>query len=167
MSPKTTFDLESGSYAASHKTSRIELNCHLCCIQKPELEGVFKPGVLGNYEPINIRMRSGPGEDGVAVILDPSEKAAADASVREFGFNMVASDKISLDRRIKDTRNPECKYWHYPETSKLPRASVVLVFVNEGWSTLIRTVHSVINTSPPELLADIIMVDDFSNKSKR
>lgn len=55
-----------------------------------------------------------------------------------------------------------CKYWHYP--TKLPTASVVIVFHNEGWSTLIRTVHSVINTSPPELLADIVLVDDYSNK---
>ena len=29
-----------------------------------------------------------------------------------------------------------------------------------------RTVHSVINTSPPELLAEIILVDDFSSKCK-
>ena len=48
----------------------------------------------------------------------------------------------------------------------MPTASVVLVFVNEGWSTLIRTVHSVINTSPPELLAEVILVDDYSNKGK-
>lgn len=46
----------------------------------------------------------------------------------------------------------------------MPKASVVIVFVNEGWSTLMRTVHSVINTSPPELLEEIIMVDDYSNK---
>lgn len=57
-----------------------------------------------------------------------------------------------------------CKYWHYPELSKLPRASVVIVFVNEGWSTLVRTVHSVLNTSPPQLIAEIILVDDYSNK---
>ncbi len=57
-----------------------------------------------------------------------------------------------------------CKYWHYPELKDLPTASVVLVFVNEGWGTLIRTVHSVINTSPPELLAEVILVDDYSNK---
>lgn len=48
--------------------------------------------------------------------------------------------------------------------SKLPTASVVIVFVNEGWSTLMRTVHSVINTSPPELLKEIVLVDDYSNK---
>jgi len=55
-----------------------------------------------------------------------------------------------------------CKNWSYP--SKLPTASVVIVFVNEGFSTLMRTVHSVINTSPPELLHEVILVDDFSTK---
>lgn len=73
--------------------------------------------------------------------------------------------KINENRRF-NCFNLRCKYWHYPEVSKLPRASVVIVFVNEGWSTLMRTVHSVINTSPPELLAEVVLVDDFSNKRK-
>lgn len=133
--------------------------------EAPELAAVFKDGVLGNYEIANPEPRSGPGENGEGVSLAASDKAEGDRSVREFGFNMVASDKISLDRRIKDTRPAECKYWHYPSVEKLPTASVVLVFVNEGWSTLIRTVHSVINTSPPELLAEVILVDDYSNKA--
>lgn len=40
---------------------------------------------------------------------------------------------------------------------------MILVFYDEGWSVLLRTVHSVINTSPPELLKDIILVDDGSS----
>ena len=71
-------------------------------------------------------------------------------------------NKINTILKLKK----RCKNWHYPDVTKLPTASVVLVFVNEGWSTLIRTVHSVINTSPPELLAEVILVDDFSNKGK-
>ncbi len=61
---------------------------------------------MGNYEPV-LEPRSGPGEGGIPVNLDASEKARGDQLVREFGFNMVASDKISLDRRIKDTRPAE------------------------------------------------------------
>uniref|UniRef100_A0A915DZV3 Glycosyltransferase 2-like domain-containing protein n=1 Tax=Ditylenchus dipsaci TaxID=166011 RepID=A0A915DZV3_9BILA len=56
----------------------------------------------------------------------------------------------------------ECKYWHYPED--LPTASVVIAFHNEGWSPLFRTVHSVLLRSPTNLLNEIILVDDFSNK---
>lgn len=68
---------------------------------------VYNPGVLGNYEPKNLAPRLGPGEEGVGVQLDASEDSRARRSVAEFGFNMVASDKISLDRRIKDTRPEE------------------------------------------------------------
>ena len=57
-----------------------------------------------------------------------------------------------------------CKYWHYPDAKQLPTASVILVFHNEGWSTLLRTVHSVFNMSPPDLLKEIVMVDDYSDK---
>lgn len=64
---------------------------------------------MGNYEPV-LEPRTGPGEGGVPVILSADEKAAGEATVREFGFNMVASEKISLDRRIKDTRPDECVF---------------------------------------------------------
>ena len=144
----------------------IILNNHNIFPRKSKA-AVFKEGQLGNYEPTDLEPRTGPGEGGTGVVLSASEKNEGDRSVREFGFNMVASDKISLDRRIKDTRPAECKYWHYPETSLLPTASVVIVFVNEGWSTLIRTVHSVINTSPPELLAEVILIVDYSNKGEQ
>lgn len=50
----------------------------------------------------------------------------------------------------------------YPK--KLPPVSVVIVYHNEAWSTLIRTVWSVITQSPKALLEEIILVDDFSEK---
>ena len=40
----------------------------------------------------------------------------------------------------------------------------MIVFHNEGWSTLMRTVHSVIKRTPRKYLAEIVMIDDFSNK---
>ena len=65
---------------------------------------------------------------------------------------------------MNSKKKKRCKHWNYPDAGKLPTASVVIVFVNEGWSTLMRTVHSVINTSPPALLKEIILVDDGSTK---
>ena len=56
----------------------------------------------------------------------------------------------------------ECKHWDYP--SQLPAVSVVLVFHNEGFTTLMRTVHSVINYSPPELIHEVVLIDDGSTR---
>ena len=47
------------------------------------------------------------GENGEAVYVSMAEKAAADRSVQEFGFNMVASDQIAMDRNVPDTRLDE------------------------------------------------------------
>lgn len=57
-----------------------------------------------------------------------------------------------------------CKHWDYPED--LPKTSVILVFHNEGWSSLLRTVHSVLKRTPPQFLEEVLLVDDFSNKGE-
>ena len=63
---------------------------------------------------------------------------------------------------MPDIRHPDCKERLYH--ASLPSTSVVIPFYNEHWSTLLRTVHSVINRSPASLLREIVLVDDASNK---
>ncbi|XP_061534662.1 N-acetylgalactosaminyltransferase 7 isoform X2 [Phycodurus eques] len=126
---------------------------------------ILKRGVLGNFEskePEPPGVPAGPGEGAKPFVLGPEYKETIQASIKEFGFNMVASDMISLDRTISDIRHEECKYWHYDD--RLLTSSVVIVFHNEGWSTLMRTIHSVIKRTPRKYLAEIVMIDDFSNK---
>ena len=53
-----------------------------------------------------------------------------------------------------------CKAVAYP--SRIPDTTVIIIFYNEAWTTLLRTVHSVLDRSPPELINEIILVDDFS-----
>ncbi|MEE6460975.1 hypothetical protein FKM82_001158 [Ascaphus truei] len=126
---------------------------------------VLRSGVLGNFdskEPEPQGVMGGPGEGAKPFVLGADYKESIQASIKEFGFNMVASDMISLDRTISDLRDDECKYWHYDEN--LLTSSVIIVFHNEGWSTLMRTVHSVIKRTPRKYLAEIVLIDDFSNK---
>ena len=54
-----------------------------------------------------------------------------------------------------------CLTKFYPRD--LPSASVIVIFHNEAWSTLLRTVHTVIARSPSYLLQEIILIDDRSN----
>ncbi len=83
---------------------------------------------------------------------------------KENNYNLLASDMISLHRSLPDTRANECKLLSYPE--KLPTTSVVIIFHNEAWTPLFRTVWSVIDRSPPELLKEIVLVDDFSTSTQ-
>lgn len=69
------------------------------------LEPYMTENILGNYEPKNLVKKPGPGEDGAGVQLnDDAEKVRGEKSVADYGFNEVASEKISLDRRARDTR---------------------------------------------------------------
>lgn len=117
---------------------------------------------LGNLEPKNVEPREGPGENGTPHRLREDQQNDATQSESEYGMNIACSDEISLDRSIHDTRLEECRHWDYP--TDLPSTSVIIVFHNEGWSVLLRTVHSVINRSPPNVLKEILLVDDFSDK---
>ncbi|XP_055351703.1 putative polypeptide N-acetylgalactosaminyltransferase 10 [Paramacrobiotus metropolitanus] len=106
--------------------------------------------------------RRGPGEQGSSVMTSGDEASKKDQLYKENGFNALASDKIALDRSVKDIRHTGCKTKLYYE--HLPSVSVIVPFHNEHFSTLIRTATSVLNRSPEHLIKEIILVDDFSSK---
>ncbi|KAL8437379.1 hypothetical protein ACSSS7_000974 [Eimeria intestinalis] len=78
------------------------------------------------------------------------------------GFNLKLSDHLPLDRDAPDSRQPACMSIDY-DLASLPSASVLMVFYNEPFSTLMRSVHSVLNRTPPALLHEIVLLDDGSD----
>ncbi|RMC13810.1 hypothetical protein DUI87_08893 [Hirundo rustica rustica] len=107
-------------------------------------------------------MRSGKGEHGKPYPL--TEEDHDDSAYRENGFNIFVSNNIALERSLPDIRHPNCKHKVYLET--LPNTSIIIPFHNEGWTSLLRTIHSIINRTPDSLIAEIILVDDFSDRGE-
>lgn len=105
--------------------------------------------------------RVGLGEQGADVTLTNQEEIDRnDKLFQETGFSVLVSNKISVNRSLADVVHPDCmKVLYY---SRLPNVSVIIIFHNEVKSVLLRTVHSVINRTPPELLHEIILVNDNS-----
>ncbi|XP_054267474.1 polypeptide N-acetylgalactosaminyltransferase 1-like [Macrosteles quadrilineatus] len=103
------------------------------------------------------------GRDGQPVIIPPHLSGRMQQLYHINRFNLMASDRIPLNRTLPDVRKKKCRY-KYLDISGLPTTSVIIVFHNEAWSTLLRTVHSVINRSPWTLLEEIILVDDASTR---
>ncbi|XP_013148333.1 PREDICTED: polypeptide N-acetylgalactosaminyltransferase 3-like [Papilio polytes] len=111
-----------------------------------------------NYAPIQ-----GAGEGGRPVQLSPREIITARELYTLHSYNILVGDRIFINRSLPDVRSESCKDVQY-NIEDLPTASVIIVFHNEAWSTLMRTVMSVILRSPPVLLKQIILVDDASDR---
>ncbi|XP_030376406.1 polypeptide N-acetylgalactosaminyltransferase 5-like [Scaptodrosophila lebanonensis] len=103
-----------------------------------------------------------PGEMGRPVRISSDLKVPMKLKFKENVFNLLASDMISLTRSLPDPRSRCCRRVRYP--SKLPTTSIVIVFHNEAWTTLLRTIWSAINRSPRSLLKEILLVDDGSDR---
>ncbi|NXN10184.1 GALT5 acetylgalactosaminyltransferase, partial [Indicator maculatus] len=105
-----------------------------------------------------------PGQFGRPVAVPNGKQEEAKSRWKEGNFNVYLSDMIPVDRAIADTRPAGCSdQWVHND---LPTTSIIMCFVDEVWSTLLRSVHSVLSRSPPHLIEEIILVDDFSTKGR-
>ncbi|CAG5115613.1 unnamed protein product, partial [Candidula unifasciata] len=111
---------------------------------------------------------SGPGELGHPVKIDVNklskeEKLRYDNGWKSNSFNQYASDLISIHRSLGDGRSQACKKQAEEYDSlRLPQISVIIIFHNEAWSVLLRSVHSILSRTHEHILKEIILVDDFS-----
>ena len=126
-----------------------------------ETFGFIQPTIIFNEEHF--------GELGKAVKLSKDYSEEVQVLVKEgwrlHEFNQYVSDLISVKRNLPDFRDEYCRQ-NGLYLDKLPKTSVIIIFHNEAWSTLLRTVHSVIDRSPDHLIEEIILVDDCSDMCK-
>ncbi|XP_047541296.1 polypeptide N-acetylgalactosaminyltransferase 1-like [Vanessa atalanta] len=91
------------------------------------------------------RIITGLGEGGVAAHLIGEAKRLGEESEKKLAINVYLSDRIAYNRTLKDYRNPACQRVVYD--AELPSASVILIFHNEPYSVVIRTIWSVLNSA--------------------
>lgn len=121
-------------------------------------------------KPPNIFGFENVGEMGGAMLmpenLPPEIKKLVDEGWKNNSFNQYLSDLISVRRKLPDYRSEYCKKAEESYDSELPATSVIIIFHNEAWSTLLRSVYSVLDRTPANLITEIILVDDFSDMSE-
>ncbi|EEA06753.1 glycosyl transferase [Cryptosporidium muris RN66] len=104
-----------------------------------------------------------PSNEPAWISSNPPENIIMSVALKNGGgFNLYKSDSLPLDRNVTDYRHNECKNISY-DLDKLEGISVIIVFYNEPFSTLMRSVHSVLNRTPPKILREIVLVDDGSD----
>ncbi|NXB49841.1 GLT15 acetylgalactosaminyltransferase, partial [Leucopsar rothschildi] len=111
------------------------------------------------------KAEGGPESHPLPLPLQDGQGAAAGErplGLETHGFNEVLSERIALRRDLPEVRHPLCLQQKYD--SSLPTASIIICFHDEAWSTLLRTVHSIMDTAPKAFLKDIILVDDLSQQ---
>lgn len=120
------------------------------------------------------------GRNGLPVVIEPKDLIEMQQLFQINRFNLMASDKIPLNRSLPDFRRKKYVFHImidslnstsifrcttlFKDYDTYPKTSIIIVFHNEAWSTLLRTVWSVINRSPNELVEEIILVDDASER---
>lgn len=106
-----------------------------------------------------------PGENGVPVELPANLSDDIQKRIKDgydtYGYNAFVSSMVSLNRNIPDIRSDVCKNKTY---TNLPKCSILIPFHNDDWMLLMRTVHSVLARTPLDLVEEIVLVDDASDR---
>ncbi|XP_053621312.1 uncharacterized protein LOC128681448 isoform X2 [Plodia interpunctella] len=91
------------------------------------------------------RIIPGLGEGGRSIFLqDEKERQLGAESEKKLGMNVYISDRMPYNRTLNDFRNPSCRRLVYD--AELPSASVIIIFHNEPYSVVLRTIWTVLNS---------------------
>ena len=77
-----------------------------------------------------------------------------------YSLNATLSQSLPLFRPVPETRHGECRTTRH--THFLPSVSIVMPFHNEQYSLLLRSLHSILDKTPLNLIQEVILIDDAS-----
>ena len=147
VSPLSDMDVWSGDFGGLDTSMR-----------KDVVHRMLDGQVLINPSVDALHGRVGLLKDGSPLfqpLTSPMSKKSMPSLLREGGgFNLELSNRLPLERSVPESRHPDCKAreW-YSDSTGYSKASVVIVFFNEPFSTLARSVHSVFQRTPPRKCA--------------
>ncbi|VDK76158.1 unnamed protein product [Anisakis simplex] len=98
----------------------------------------------------------------IASIEDDNERERYKWGEEKFAFDVLASDKIGPRRELQPMYHELCSNITYDGISL--RASIVIIYHNEALSVLIRMINSILDRTPPQLLHEIVLYDDWSDE---
>jgi polypeptide N-acetylgalactosaminyltransferase len=107
------------------------------------------------------------GEDGKVLWSDMGaahnleDVAVREEGYRNFAFNTLVSNRIGYRRDVPDSRHSECLKKSYRQN--LPTASIIICYYHEDYMTLLRSVYSIIDRTPKQVLLEVILVNDASD----
>ncbi|XP_026674683.1 polypeptide N-acetylgalactosaminyltransferase 35A-like isoform X2 [Ceratina calcarata] len=120
--------------------------------------------LLRQLQPVPVKPAVTLGQglsDELGMVKNFEDQWKRDEGYKNFSFNVLVSDNIGLHRELPDTRHKLCKLQEY--SNRLPNASIVICFYNEHYTTLLRSLHSIVDKTPADLLHEIILVNDWSD----
>lgn len=127
----------------------------------PDPNDVFELSILRDLA----KQEPGLGDFGEAAYLLGAAKVRGEEIYKKIALNEELSEHLSYNRTLGDSRHPQCLQQRF-DTETLPTTSIVVIFFNEPYSVLLRTVHSALNTCNGRLLKQIILVDDGSTNEE-
>lgn len=164
QNPFSHIDSDNYDTDSNEHINENEIPRPVASLQKPnslDYNSVFELSIqrdLAKQEP-------GLGDMGEAAYLEGAAKKRGEEIYKKIALNEELSEHLSYNRTLDDFRHPLCAKQHY-DVDSLPTTSVIIIFYNEPYSVLLRTVHSTLNTCVGRLLKQIILVDDGSTNEE-
>ena len=99
--------------------------------------------------------------DQLGVAKNEIEQKFKEDGYNKYAFNTLVSQRLGLSRSLPDTRHKECKNLQY--SNELPSASVIICYYHEELNVLLRTIHSVLERTPSNILKEVLVINDQSD----